>query len=411
MSPLDRRQALKLMAALGATGLASACGTAGGTAADVDDATSDYPIKIGMIAPKSGGYKPIGDELIRGFQLFLDLNDKRLGGHPAELVVADEGESAQSGKAAADSLLSQNVHALTGVVSSPVMLGVRDTIEQARVPLIGSNASPTNLQSVVYIWRTSFVNDEPGKALGPYVAEYLSKLPPSQRRGAGGRVSIISPQYTGGTDAVRGFQQSFGDGATDPRLAEPVWTEYITNPGKNTFKADISRLLQQDPDAVYCFFAGTAAVEFLRQLHAAGYRKQIFGSGFLTEGNVLTELRPAEAEGIITALNYSADINNAANRVFASAFRKAHSAEPTTYAMASYDAAQVLNKAIRIAGDRPTPQDINLAIGQIGQIDSPRGSWQFNQPRTPQQKWYLRRVQRDGETLSNVLINELTALG
>ena len=115
--------------------------------------------------------------------------------------------------------------------------------------------------------------------------------------------------------------------------------------------------------------------------------------------------------GIETALNYSPDLNNTANRVFASAYRKTFSSTPTTYAMASYDAAQVLDKAIRLAGENPNPQQVNLALGKIGQIDSPRGAWQFNQPRTPQQKWYLRRVQLDGRMLSNVVVKELGTLG
>ena len=97
--------------------------------------------------------------------------------------------------------------------------------------------------------------------------------------------------------------------------------------------------------------------------------------------------------------------------MFASAYRKTHSVSPTTYAMASYDAAQVLDKAIGLAGENPNSQQLNLALGKLGQIDSPRGAWQFNQPRTPQQKWYLREVQLDGPLLSNVLISELTTLG
>lgn len=209
---------------------------------------------------------------------------------------------------------------------------------------------------------------------------------------------------------MAGFQQGFG--AADPRISGSVlWTEFSTNPGKGAFSAKIEQLRDRNPDAVFCFYAGAAAVEFLRQLRGSGYRKTIYAPGFLTEGSVLSELKPDEAEGIITALNYSADLNNSANRRFASAFRKAHGASPTTYAMASYDAAQVLNKAIRIAGVKPTPQQVNLALGNVGQIDSPRGPWQFNQPRTPQQKWYLRKVQRDGQLLSNVLINELATLG
>jgi branched-chain amino acid transport system substrate-binding protein len=168
---------------------------------------------------------------------------------------------------------------------------------------------------------------------------------------------------------------------------------------------------QGNPKAIYCFYSGQAAVEFLRQLRDDGYRGLVYAPGFLTEGEVLGELKKNEADDVFTALNYSPDLNNAANREFATLFRNKYDATPTTYAVASYDAAQVIDKAVRIAGANPTPQAVNLAMGKIGLVDSPRGEWQFNQTRTPQQKWYLRQVRRDGPVLSNVVINELATLG
>lgn len=396
---MDRRQALKLLAALGTTGLAAACGTdPDSTSAEV---LSDDPVRIGMIAPQTGSYKPIGEEIVNGFQFYLELNDQRLGGHPVNLVIADEGETAQSGKAALDGLLKQNVLALTGVANSAVMTGIREAVEQARVPLIGSNASPSALQSVVYIWRTSYVNGESGQALGPYVA---SRVPRN------GKVVIIAPQTDISRDVVEGFRTSFGP--SDKRLSSTIiWTSGDSNPGKSAYANNVNQLMGLNPDAVFSSHSDTAAVVFLKQLYASGYRKQVYGPGFLTEGTVLSQLKPQEADGILTSLNYSGDLNNAANRQFSSAYRKAHGTPPTTYAMASYDAAQVLDKAIRLAGARPTPQQLNLALGKVGQIDSPRGPWQFNQSRTPQQKWYLRRAQLDGQVLSNVLIRELSTLG
>ncbi|BCL14802.1 ABC transporter substrate-binding protein [Micromonospora sagamiensis] len=395
---MNRRRVLQLLAAtVGTTGLTAACGT------DMGDDTPEAgsPIKIGLIAPRAGGYKPIGDELLNGFQLFLDLNDQHLGNRPVTLLTADEGENAASGKAAVDNLLQQGVLALTGVVNSSVMVGIRDTVEQARVPLVGSDASPATLQSVVYIWRTSYVLDEPGRALGGYLRQQMP---------AGSRVVIIAPENVGSLDVVKGFRQEFG--ASDPRLVgEPIWTRFSTDPGGDYFRADIQQALARDPDAIFCFYAGSAAVQFIRQLRGAGYRGPVYAPGFLTEGSVLSEIKPAEAANIMTSLNYSADLNNAANRRFAAAYRKKHNASPTTYAMASYDAAQVLDKAIRLAGPNANSQQVNLALGKVGQIDSPRGSWQFNQPRTPQQRWYLRRVQLDGQVLANMLVTELATLG
>jgi ABC-type branched-chain amino acid transport systems, periplasmic component len=401
VSQMDRRQALRLLGAVGAAGLTAACSRwAGGEPGN--DPSRNTLVRIGMVVAQSGAFKPIGDEMLRGFQLFLDMNDRRLGGHPVDLVIADEGETVDSGRTAVESLLKQGVLALTGVVASEVLSAVRNTVEEANIPLVSSNASAATLQSVVYIWRTSYVNDEAGRALAPYVAQQVP---------ARGRIAIVAPDHDAGFDAVQGFRQSFGE--SDDRLADPViWTKYVKGkPGRNVFTSAVNQVVARKPDAVYCCFSGDAAVEFLRQLHAAGYRKQIYAPGFLTEGTVLEQLKPAEVEGVMTALNYSADLNNAANRRFASAFRKAHGSTPTTYAMASYDAAQVLDRAIRLAGRDLTPLTLNLALGKVGHIDSPRGAWQFNQPRTPQQKWYLRRVQRDGQVLSNVVIRELETLG
>lgn len=396
---MNRRRALQLLAALGTGGLAAGCASD----AEPKDTGAERPVKIGLIAPQSGAGKAIGDELSNGFELYLDLNDRRLGGHPVELVTADEGDNVKSGQAAVEGLLKQGVLALTGVASSSVMFGIRDIVEQARVPLIGSNASPTNLQSVVYIWRTSYVLDEAGRALGRYLKDEL---------GSSDRVATILPEgVVGVEDVLRGFREEFGE--ADPRIAAPVvWTSGSSNPSRTAYVSDINRALANNPSVVFCFYSGAAAVEFIMQLRDAGFRGRIYAPGFLTEGSVLEDIRPAsDAIGIRTALNYSADLNNAANRRFASAYRKKHNASPTTYAMASYDAAKVLDQAIRLAGATPTAQQVNLALGRIGQIDSPRGAWQFNQPRTPQQKWYLREVQRDGQVVSNVLVNELATLG
>jgi branched-chain amino acid transport system substrate-binding protein len=80
--------------------------------------------------------------------------------------------------------------------------------------------------------------------------------------------------------------------------------------------------------------------------------------------------------------------------------------------MASYDAAAVLDKAIGAAGANPTADQINAAIAALGQIDSPRGTWQFSKKtHSPVQKWYLRQVRQDGRALSNTIVGDLATVG
>ncbi|MEK8173889.1 ABC transporter substrate-binding protein [Streptomyces sp. M19] len=120
-------------------------------------------------------------------------------------------------------------------------------------------------------------------------------------------------------------------------------------------------------------------------------------------------------QGIYSVLNYAQDLDGDANRKFVADWTAKHDTQPTTYAMASYDAALVLDQAIADAGKKGgevTPERINEAIGDLGQIDSPRGPWEFNEKtHAPVQKWYLRQVRPDGKQLANVMVQDLATLG
>lgn len=398
MPQIDRRQALKLFAALGAAGFAAACATDEG--ADNEPELSDDPVRIGLLAPQTGPLKVIGDDLVNGFQLYLQLNQNRLGGHPVQLVTADEGADAKSAKAAIESLIQQGALALTGMANSSSLASVRDTIEGATVPLIATNGVPGSLQGVLYIWSASFVDSDPSQALG----SYLSSVVPTNQQ-----VAIVAPTDDTGRDAVDKFRQTFG--ATDSRLIETFWTDTTTAPNKDFFRPTFAQLKGSGADVVYAFYTGPAAVEFVKQYRSEGLKATIYAPGGFTEGTAIEDMGPEAAQGIYTAMNYSADLNNAANRLFATAYQREHDQLPSASAMASYDAAQVLDRAIRLCRGRPTAQQINLMLGRVGQIDSPRGAWQFNQPRTPQQRWYLRQVRPDGQVMSNVLLSELATLG
>jgi branched-chain amino acid transport system substrate-binding protein len=401
VSELDRRQLLKLFGALGAAGMAAPA-LAACTSSDAG-ATDSSPVRIGLIVPQSGANKPIGDDLNAGFQLYLNLHNGQLGGHPVQLIVVDEGETADSGKVAVDKLIKERaVHAMTGVASSTVMLAIRDQVESAQVPLLGSNASPSTLGSVKYIWRTSYVNDEAGRALGGYLGG-------SARRGQS--VYVIYDDSEQGREQGTGFLRTFnGLVGHPPTAGDPVQVQLAGNPNPS-FGAYLNQIRGSGAKAVFAAFDGSAAAAFVRAYWAAKIPAPLYAPGFVTEGAPAMGAVGEAASGIYTAMNYAPDLDNGANRTFASAYQQAYKVLPSTYAMASYDAASVLDKALELAAGDLAPQSINTALSEIGQIDSPRGSWQFNQTRTPLQRWYLRQVRREGGVMTNMLLGDLAMLG
>src|SRR5439155_26145120 len=127
---------------------------------------------------------------------------------------------------------------------------------------------------------------------------------------------------------------------------------------------------------------------------------------FLTEGSILDAQGDA-ALGIQTALHWSSELQIPANREFVAAFaaRYQHST-PSVFAVQTWDAANVLDRALAIAtgvdGD-----SLAAALGRIGTIDdSPRGPWSFD-GQSPRQKFYLRKVEKKNGHYVNTVVRDL----
>jgi branched-chain amino acid transport system substrate-binding protein len=384
----------KVLAGLLALGTVVAAGCGG------EPERSPGTIKIGLLASLSGIYQAIGTDMRDGFQLYLRTHGGKLGGHPIELVVADEGDGPPTAVPAATKLVKQDrVSVVTGIVGGGSAAAVYPVLTEAKIPFIGANARPA-FKDVSRVWHTSYLSQETGAAVAQYVRDHVD-----------GSVYAIGPDYQGGHDQLKGFTDAFTKAGGTLANADGK-TRFTPFPATTNFTPYFAQIKASGAKAVYTFYAGTAAIDFVKQYAQSEIRDlPLYAAGFLTEGGVLNAQGDA-ARGIFSVLNYSPDLDNAENRSFVAAWKENHDGPPTTYAMASYDAAAVLDKAIGAAGDNPTPESINKAIGQLGQIDSPRGAWQFSKTtHSPVQKWYLRQVRKDGRALSNMVVTDLATVG
>lgn len=391
--------------AAGAVGTALALTAALGGCGDGAPAGADRTVHIGMLASLTGTYGSVGKEMRDGFTLYLDTHGGRLGGRRVALSTADEGDGAPTAVPAARRLIERHhIDALTGLVGGGSVNKVRRVTSRRHIPLLGTGGRPdVPGKDLTYVWHTSFLSDEPGTAIARYV-----------KKEAGGPVYAIGPDYRGGYDEMKGFTDAFRKaGGT---LANPggktTWTPF---PRTRNFLPYLNAIPKTGAKAVYCFYGGRAAVDFVRAYkRSAAARLPLYSAGFLTEGSALTAEGKA-ADGVHSVLNYVPDLDNEANRKFAADWASRHHTSPSTSSMAGYDSAAVLDKAVAAAGrggGRVTPKTINRAIAGLGRIDSPRGPWEFGRrSHAPVQKWYLRQVRRDGKQLANVTVQDLALLG
>jgi branched-chain amino acid transport system substrate-binding protein len=162
---------------------------------------------------------------------------------------------------------------------------------------------------------------------------------------------------------------------------------------------------------VHAFFSGGEAITFVQQYAQFGLAGEIplYGPGFLTDTTVLGA-QGAAAEGVQTALHYAPALENPVNAEFSAAYEEAYDEPPTQYAVAAYDAAQLLDAALAefegaIADD---PEGFVAAMEGVGEIDSPRGPFTLSDTHNPEQPFYLLEVQPgEGGELENAVLEEL----
>jgi branched-chain amino acid transport system substrate-binding protein len=357
-------------------------------------------VKVGLLVSLSGTYQSVGTDMRDGFLLYLELHGGTFGGRDVDLIIADEGDGAPTAVPAATKLVqSDGVVAIAGVVGGGSVAGIVPLLAEYEVPLIGSNARP-NLPDPGWVWTTSFLSDEPGRAVAGYVQEHVD-----------GPVFAIGPDYQGGHDELRGFTDEFArvGGVLANPSGETLFTPF---PATTNFLPYFSQIRASGAKAVYAFYAGKAAIDFVTQYRRSDIADLPLYGAFLTEGSVL-QAQGDDALGILNVLNYSPDLDYAENRTFVAEWTHRYPGrQPTTFAMASFDAAAVLDIAIGSIDGEVTSRAVNDALATVGELYSPRGPWQFNvDTHAPVQRWYLREVRYDGQVLANTVVEELATLG
>ncbi|MEY9854691.1 branched-chain amino acid transport system substrate-binding protein [Catenulispora sp. GAS73] len=406
-----RRRAFAALLLAASTAASAGCGLSGGYGGGLSYGDpggrpdSHTPFPVGLLLDTSGTNGSDGADARDGFELYVSQHGGRLGGRPAQVTVANEGPTPAATATTMQGLVAAGAQTVVGPIDYAGYESVAPLADAAHVPLIGVVARP-DLTDISYVWNVAFLSTEPGAAIAPFIYNHV-KSP----------VFAIGGNYPGDWEQVRGFVDSYTalGGKLANTAGQPTFTPAATfTPANDT--TDFTPYLQAIKDsgakAVYCAFTGAEAVRFVQQYARSEVKDvPLYAVGLVTDGPLLKQEGPA-ATNITSVLNYSPDVDTAANRAFVSAWAAGHDGqEPSVYALTGYDAAALLDQAVAQAGPNAGAAAVNTAIAALGRIDSPRGAWQLaSTTHAPIQKWYLRRVQVDGTAPANVEIEELATL-
>ncbi|HEY7223397.1 MAG TPA: ABC transporter substrate-binding protein [Micromonosporaceae bacterium] len=398
-STLDRRQLLRIfgaVAAAGATGGLVACTS--DTASQRGVKPSGLTIPVGLVVPTSGPFAGVGEDIKRGFTLFLETNNNLLGPHNIDLRIADEGKTPDSALAAVSGLMDQSVVAVAGIANPDALPGIALKAQDQRIPVVSSNAASGRLTNALYIWRAGAVLGDSGRALASYAKQQ------------GSRTYVMYESSTSGQEEFDSFRTEFAQQLRGEIVQSPDELSSGQAEGSDNFPDRLTQAVNRGADSIFAAFSGDDAISLIKAYHDLRIGVKLLGTGSLTEAYDLTKIK-ALPQNVFTAMYYAPDLDNDANRRFVTGFHRKYGVQPSSYAMAGYDSAGVLDRALGQVPTGPNGPAINQAFSALGQIDSPRGTWTFNINRSPQQKWYLRHLALDGQVPSNLLDSNLAVLG
>jgi branched-chain amino acid transport system substrate-binding protein len=348
----------------------------------VAHAQSGEPLKIGMLSTLSGPGAGLGVDIRDGFQLAVKLGGGKLGGRTTEVVVADDQASPDVGRQTADRLIKRDkVDFLTGIVFSNVMLAVGPPTFQSKTFYVSANAGPSQLageQCNPYFFSASWQNDNLHEAVGKTVTDKGFK-----------RVALLAPNYPAGKDALTGFKRFYKG---------EVASETYTQLGQLDYGAELSQLRATKPDAVYIFLPGGMGINFIKQFVGTGLGKDVtlFGPGFSADEDVIKAVGEPMV-GMFNSSQWAHDLDNAANKTFVAEFEKEYGRLPTLYAAQGYDAAKLIDAAVRdTKGQLADKAAVRKAL-EAANFESVRGAFKFNSNHFPIQDYYLRVIAKDAK--------------
>ncbi len=336
-------------------------------------------VRVGFMLPYTGTFAQLGINIENAFRMAIDEKGGKLGGRDIEwFKVDDEAEPSKGIENATKLVQRDKVDVVIGTVHSGVQMGLHKVARDTGVLNINPNAgvhAATRALCAPNVFRTSFTNSQPTRALGAAMAAKGHK-----------KAVWITWKYAAGDEAFEGFKEGFiaSGGTIVKELGLPF--------PNVEFQALLTEIASLNPDAVACFFAGGGAAKFMRDYAAAGLKGKIplYGSGFLTEG--VLDAAGAAAEGVMTTLHYSDSLNTPKNNAFRNAFAAKFKAMPDVYAVQGYDAGQLLILgANAVKGDLSNKKALYAAMEGVT-IDSPRGKWKMSPSHNPIQDIYLRQV-------------------
>jgi len=158
-------------------GLVVALGLAVAVAPPPAWAQQKGPIKIGFIAPMTGGAAQVGKDMVNGLMMYLAEHGNQIAGRKVEVIVEDnQGSPAVALTKLRKLVESDKVQVLAGGLFAHVGYALAPKVDEYKVPMLYPVMAADDLtqrKPTKWVVRTGWTSSQPSHPFGEYAAKTL----------------------------------------------------------------------------------------------------------------------------------------------------------------------------------------------------------------------------------------------
>ena len=342
------------------------------------NAADSNTVKIGGNFELTGNVATYGTSMNNAAQLAVEQKGKLLD-KELKYVSYDNKSDKTEVASVAKKLASEKVVAVVGPATTGDAAVTTPVNEQAKLPTVfpattGDGVTLKNPEDVAsvyeYIYRVCFSDSYQGVVGANFVNKKFGKA----------KVAILQDT---GNDYSKGLADAFEKTYTDSKIGGTIVTREYYQSKDTDFQAVLTTLKSKDFDVLYVPGYYEEVGLIIKQAREMGITQPIVGGDGLSSDKLAALAgNSSNLSNVYYTSHFSTLSKDVDVQAFVKAYKEKYGSNPDTFAALSYDATQLLMKAIEKAGSTD-PQAITKALVETKNFDGVTGTFAMGADHTP----------------------------
>ena len=222
-------------------------------------------LRLGFLAPMTGIFAQVGEDMSNGFKMYLDEVGHNFAGAKVTFILEDgQGKPPVNVRKAEKLILQDHVHMFIGGLLASTGYALAPVSTRHKVIYISPIAAADDLtqrdkDKYPYLIRTGWTSSQPSHPLGQWACEQGYK-----------RIAAIGADYAFGYEVIGGFHKAFED--CGGKIIQKLWAPI----GTKDFGPYLPQL-KTTADAIFALMVGPMSLQFPKQYKAAGLTLPLLG--------------------------------------------------------------------------------------------------------------------------------------